>query len=1140
MSRIALPNLRIAGLRQFSFGDPVYDRANLYPNLDLDFATNKNLTDNRSGKTSLVSFSRSAASSPGTYVGADGLIKTAAVNLLLYSEQFDNAAWTKYSSGTGVAPAIVSGNEQAPDGKNTASEITFSVPAPVGESFVRVSPTVIAGDQYTGSFYVKGEGANVGKTILFRHVGKSTFLSIVLTADWQRIERTETAFSISQPFDIGLRPGINGTAPDTVTAILWGAQLEETDAALMGPSPYIKTTSQALCAPRFDHGPTSGNITTNLLLYSEMLDNTSVWTQLSSPTVTANNDTAPDGTETADDITDPSTSYSGIQQSFTGITGVQYATSLYLKKISVAPTSYPAIQLARGDGTLTTIIINLQTGAINPLIGGSRVAPDSYSAVSDGDYWRITSVTTSAGTSMSYTLYPAFSLNGTSATATATGTVTAWGAQLETSSSAGPYVRTLSKTRSISDAVAPSLGLLVEEQRTNLFIDSVLAGTPFVSGAGIAVTYTNDSLYSPGRRVRIQTTAAREYRELGVTTFTVSPNTSYTISAWVDVVQCDALGIRQHIGHRFPPSGATQTWYVDGVPVSLGYVIPPGRHFIHVTMAVGSTTGALAPFIGSGISNNSTADITFDTPQYEVGSFPTSYIPTEGSTQTRYADIASVEGADFSTTNLLSYSESFDVKWSRGGMNPVSANQIAAPDGQTTADLATESTFTGTHVLYDSLVTAAANYTWSVYAKKKERTWIKLGLSTGAANGAFFDLDNGAVGAVDSGYSATIDDAGNGWYRCKLTKTTTAALHYHAVYLASDGSTTSYAGDGTSGVYLWGAMLTATEYPVEYVTTRNVLTHSQDFERSGWVKVNGSLLDDDVTQAPDGTMTADRIRKTTTSLQAIRQNTITVPGVVVESVYAKKDSTDNISFTDSALPVLNISLVDGSILANSGAFSNVSVSYVGNGWFRISYSRNASSGVLPLYMWPTNQTGLSFNTFGAPTASAYIWGAQLEPGTTATEYVRTTDVVGKKYNWYEPTEGTVFVTSTRYSNDNAFQRAVTFGSSSPSITNQFSILKYSTLEAGYLASPGLQLNKPLISAGTEMRSAFAAKIGDHAFTINGASPATSAVSQGIGDGMVQMLIGHTAGPGQIQNGHIKRIIYFPRRIKDSNLVLMTE
>jgi hypothetical protein len=57
------------------------------------------------------------------------------------------------------------------------------------------------------------------------------------------------------------------------TLYAWGAQLEEGTTA----TPYIKTTSQALAAPRFDHDPVTKEslgllveeARTNLLAYSE-------------------------------------------------------------------------------------------------------------------------------------------------------------------------------------------------------------------------------------------------------------------------------------------------------------------------------------------------------------------------------------------------------------------------------------------------------------------------------------------------------------------------------------------------------------------------------------------------------------------------------------------------------------------------------------------------------------------------------------------------------------------------------------------------------------------------------------------------------------------------------------------------------
>ena len=64
------------------------------PALDLNFAENKSLVDDVSG-SNLVTFTRTSAA---TYVGADGLIKTTPVNLLTYSEEFDNTSWPKSNS----------------------------------------------------------------------------------------------------------------------------------------------------------------------------------------------------------------------------------------------------------------------------------------------------------------------------------------------------------------------------------------------------------------------------------------------------------------------------------------------------------------------------------------------------------------------------------------------------------------------------------------------------------------------------------------------------------------------------------------------------------------------------------------------------------------------------------------------------------------------------------------------------------------------------------------------------------------------------------------------------------------------------------------------------------------------------------
>jgi hypothetical protein len=505
-----------------------------------------------------------------------------------------------------------------------------------------------------------------------------------------------------------------------------------------------------------------------------------------------------------------------------------------------------------------------------------------------------------------------------------------------------------------------------------------------------------------------------------------------------------------------------------------------------------------------------------------------------------------VQDEDFATTNLISYSESFDVGWTAVGAT-VAANDIVAPDGASTADKIVESSGGTYHFLETQSVSfSAATHTVSVYAKYNGRQFLTMqGTSARiGTNVASFDLSDGSVAFASAGTSASIDDAGDGWYRLQWSVSATAGTGTVGFFLADQSGVRddTYSGDGVSGVYLWGASLTATEYPVAYTSTRNLLTDSQDFERSGWVKSN-TAVDDDAAQAPDGTLTADKLKETIATGQFQATQNVNKTGQFVASAYFKADERSKV-YIQSILSVGGIYVVFDLNAETASAFNyggaalpTAVITNVGNGWYRCSMSMSASATVTNTRFSIANDAGGTSYT-GIDGYGVYLWGAQLEPGTTATDYVRTVDVVGKDYGFYEPTEGTLLASSTRYSNDNAYQRVVTVASSGG--TNQFAILKFSTQEAGYLASPGLQVNKPLVSAGTEMRSVFAAKIGNHAFTINGAIPATDSTAQGLGSGMEALFIGQSTGGSQIQNGHIKRLTYWPVRQADSTLQVITQ
>jgi hypothetical protein len=92
-----------------------------------------------------------------------------------------------------------------------------------------------------------------------------------------------------------------------------------------------------------------------------------------------------------------------------------------------------------------------------------------------------------------------------------------------------------------------------------------------------------------------------------------------------------------------------------------------------------------------------------------------------------------------------------------------------------------------------------------------------------SVKGWVFDIQNGVVGAggttaVGAPASYSITSVGNGWYRCSITVTGTAATNNFRVYIVTnDGSgNASYAGDGVSGMLIWGAQLEAAASATDY------------------------------------------------------------------------------------------------------------------------------------------------------------------------------------------------------------------------------------------------------------------------------------------------------------------------------------
>jgi hypothetical protein len=388
-------------------------------------------------------------------------------------------------------------------------------------------------------------------------------------------------------------------------------------------------------------------------------------------TDTPDSSVAPDGTTTADTITEDSSLNFHIVDQATSSSGV-LTLSVFAKLGS--GTRSLTIGLSRdasNHGSATFDLssgINTQTQANGTYSGASA----SVTASANGFYRCSLTITTDTVSviriGLNDTGTPATNNRGFGVGYTGDGTssLILWGAQLEQRSAVTAYTATttqpitnyISQLQTAASGVArfdhnpitdESLGLLIEELRSNLQINSEnvdganWAKSAIISQLNIAIAPDGNQTAD---KIIPNTANSAHHVESGTT---VVAGTQYTASVYLKAAE-ETVAV---LWNNAVGAVATFNLSTGTVTSGTGVITPVGNGWYRCSILYtpSGTNGQIRyyPRQSTAFAGNDFSGIFIWGAQLEVGAFPTSYVATVASQVTRAADAASMTGANFSS-----------------------------------------------------------------------------------------------------------------------------------------------------------------------------------------------------------------------------------------------------------------------------------------------------------------------------------------------------------------------------------------------------------------------------------------------------------------------------------------------------------
>jgi hypothetical protein len=519
---------------------------------------------------------------------------------------------------------------------------------------------------------------------------------------------------------------------------------------------------------------------------------------------------------------------------------------------------------------------------------------------------------------------------------------------------------------------------------------------------------------------------------------------------------------------------------------------------------------------------------------------------------------------------------------------------------------------------------SGVTFTFSVYVKSfgTKRNVFMLCQESANAFYAHFDIVAGTVVQVSNSGSgvlvgANIENEGNGWFRISITGSIPSSEIYMMTQTETVGSTgfgaPSYTGDGSSGVFYWGSQVETGSFATSYISTTltftsrassatyfdstgvlrtapvnsarygfgydtttakwisqglileaaatNLLPESNNFAAGSWI--TGAGTKPTVTKnylSPSGMYDASLITPAGTTFSRIGwQFTVAAATSYTFSIFLKAGGfgTQGIFTSQSAYSAGTIDLATGVCTVNSAGNYNATMrsEKFNDGWWRVFYTINNAGSAF------TETIGMYWDGFTTD-KTTYLYGAQMETGTSGTSYIPTYGATATRAadsststattraaelaylskdnfsSWYSPMQGTAYV---EYTPVYSVMPAYSFQNSAGSTSNHWTLSSTSGQYAFFSASNAIgngSLNGTAgVTAGVFTKVAIAVQAGNGAISQNGN---TAAAISGFNsmpsvDRLVLTATYNLAGT----NAYIKKFSYYPKRLSNTQLQALT-